>query len=32
VVAMLIEDVIDRHGSHYVVPIVKEVMEYYLKR
>ncbi|MCJ7691395.1 MAG: penicillin-binding transpeptidase domain-containing protein, partial [Clostridiaceae bacterium] len=32
VVAMLIEDVKERHGSHYVVPIVKEVMEYYLKR
>ncbi|MEK6266723.1 MAG: penicillin-binding transpeptidase domain-containing protein [Clostridium sp.] len=32
VVAMLIEDVEERHGSHYVVPIVKEVMEYYLKR
>ncbi|MGH4119772.1 penicillin-binding transpeptidase domain-containing protein [Clostridium sp.] len=32
VVAMLIEDVKGRGGSHYVVPIVKEVMEYYLKR
>ena len=32
VVSMLIEDVKTRGGSHYVVPIVKEVMEYYLKR
>lgn len=32
VVSMLIEDVKDGTGSHYVVPIVKEVMEYYLKK
>jgi cell division protein FtsI/penicillin-binding protein 2 len=27
VVAMLIEDVKNRHGSHYVVPLVKKVMD-----
>jgi len=32
VVSMLIEDVKNRGESHYVVPIVKGVMEYYLKR
>ncbi|MBU3143687.1 penicillin-binding transpeptidase domain-containing protein [Clostridium sp. CF012] len=31
VVAMIIEDVKNKKGSHYVVPIVKGVMEYYLK-
>jgi cell division protein FtsI/penicillin-binding protein 2 len=32
VVSMIIEDVKDRGGSHYVVPIVKGVMEYYLNK
>lgn len=32
VVAMLIEDVENKGGSHYVVPIVKGVMEYYLNK
>ena len=32
VVSMLMEDVKNKGGSHYVVPIVKGVMEYYLNR
>lgn len=32
VVSMIIEDVRTRGESHYVVPIVKNVMEYYLKK
>jgi penicillin-binding protein 3 len=32
VVAMLIEDVKNRGESHYVVPIVKGIMEYYLNK
>lgn len=31
VVSMIIEGVEDRGGSHYVVPKVKDIMEYYLK-
>ena len=32
VVSMVIDDVKNRLGSHYVVPIVKGVMEYYLNK
>lgn len=32
VIAMLMEDVKTKGGSHYVVPIVKGVMEYYLNK
>lgn len=32
VVSMIIEDVRTRGESHYVVPIVKNIMEYYLKK
>jgi penicillin-binding protein len=31
-VAMVIEDVKNRGGSHYVVPKVKKVMEWYLMK
>ncbi|MBU3111128.1 penicillin-binding transpeptidase domain-containing protein [Clostridium lacusfryxellense] len=30
VVSMLIEDVKDKHGSHFVTPMVKGVMDYYM--
>jgi len=32
VVSMLIEDVKNKRGSHFVTPMVKGVMDYYLKR
>jgi len=32
VISMIIEDVKGRGGSHYVVPKVKNIMNYYLKK